>query len=285
MFDLHSHILPGIDDGAVDVRTSIEMARAYVEQGVRGVACTPHILPGVYPNTGPRIRVEIEKLRQELSSAGIDLELYSGADNHVAPDFVAALAEGRLLSLADSRYVLVEPPHHVAPPRLDALFFQILSAGYVPVLTHPERLSWIEDKYALLESLADRGAWIQVTSGSLRGVFGQRARYWSEKLLSEGRVHLLASDAHDLKRRRPDLLDGYRAAERLIGAREAESLVVTRPHGILSNMQSCEIPLPGTQRDSGSGAERGGGSNATGSIGGHSAVHSVVGRLRRRIFG
>jgi protein-tyrosine phosphatase len=244
MFDVHSHLLPGIDDGSPDFGTSLAMARAYVDQGVECVACTPHILPGLYHNTGPQIRQAVAALQAQLDDAGIALKLAIGADNHIVPDFVDGLRRGHLLALGDSAYVLVEPPHHIAPQRLEELFFNILLAGYVPVLTHPERLSWIESKYDVIERLAARGVWMQITSGSLRGSFGRRPRYWAERMLDEGIVHILATDAHNLTSRPPDLLDGRIRAERLVGAEEAQHLVVTRPQGALLNTLPNALPLP-----------------------------------------
>ena len=134
MYDLHSHLLPGIDDGAPDYDTSLAMARIYADQGVRCVACTPHILPGLYQNSGPQIKAAVAELQQRLYDAAIPLRLVSGADNHIIPGFVAGLQEGRLLPLGDSSYVLVEPPHHIAPARLEDLFFSILLGGYIPIL-------------------------------------------------------------------------------------------------------------------------------------------------------
>jgi protein-tyrosine phosphatase len=244
MYDLHSHLLPAIDDGAPDYETSLAMARAWVEQGVRCVACTPHILPGLYQNTGPQIRKMVAGLQARLEEDGVPLKLVAGADNHIAPDFVAGLKRGHLLTLANSCYVLVEPPHHVAPARLEDLFFDILVGGYVPVLTHPERLSWIEHKYDVIETLASKGVWMQITSGSVRGRFGARPRYWAERMLREGMVHILASDAHNTTSRRPDLADGRAAAEKIVGAEEATHLVVTRPLGILMNTPPIELPAP-----------------------------------------
>jgi protein-tyrosine phosphatase len=248
MYDLHSHLLPAIDDGSPDYETSLTMARIYVEQGVQCVACTPHILPGLYPNTGPQIRTLVAKLQQRLEQDGVPLKLFTGADNHIAPDFVAGLNRGHLLSIADSNYVLVEPPHHIAPARLEDLFFNILVAGYVPVLTHPERLSWIENKYNVIATLAAKGVWMQITSGSVRGKFGSRPRYWAERMLQEGLVHILASDAHNTTSRRPDLAEGRAAAERMVGAEEATHLVVTRPLGMLSNTAPIELPPPSCGR-------------------------------------
>jgi protein-tyrosine phosphatase len=244
MIDLHSHILPGLDDGARDMDIAVQMARRWVADGVSVVACTPHILPGLYQNTGPAIRDAVASLQQTLDAESIALRLVTGADNHIVPDFVAGLASGHLLSLADSRYVLVEPPHHVAPARIEDLFFSILVAGYVPVLTHPERLSWLKSRYEMVQRLARNGVWMQLTAGSLTGAFGGNALYWSERMLDEGIVHILASDAHDVERRPPALALGWEAAAKRVGSVEAEHLVLTRPQGILANCQPSELPMP-----------------------------------------
>src|SRR6478736_4974896 len=94
MINLHCHILPGIDDGAADLSVSIEMARAFVADGVSVVACTPHILPGLYHNSGPQIRQGVAQLQQILDKEGIPLRLVTGADNHIVPSFVAELRSG-----------------------------------------------------------------------------------------------------------------------------------------------------------------------------------------------
>src|SRR6478735_5549356 len=224
MIDLHCHILPGLDDGAADLSVSTDMAKAFVADGVLVVACTPHILPGLYHNLGPQIRQATAQLQQHLDREGITLRLVTGADNHVIPNFVTELRSGHLLSLADSRYVLVEPPHHVAPPRLEDLFFDLSVVGYVPILTHPERLSWINSHYQAVLRLVHAGCWMQLTAGSLTGAFGRNARYWGERMLDEGYVHILATDAHNMGRRRPNLAEGRDLAANRVGEAEAESL-------------------------------------------------------------
>src|SRR6476660_7192079 len=233
MIDLHCHILPGIDDGAADLSVSIAMAKAFERDGVSVVACTPHILPGLYHNSGPQIRQATAQLQQVLDREGITLLLVPGADNHIVPNFVTELRSGHLLSLDDTRYVLVEPPHHVAPPRLEDLFFSLLVAGYVPVLTHPERLSWINSHYQVVQRLANVGVCMPTTAGSLAGAFGRNARYWSERILDEGHAHILATDAHDVEGRPPNLSEGRQLASKRVGDIEAELLVMTRPRGML----------------------------------------------------
>jgi len=244
MLDLHCHILPGLDDGAADVSVSIEMAKAFVADGVTVVACTPHILPGLYHNSGPKILQATSALQQVLDREGIPLKLVAGADNHITPSFVAELRSGHLLSLAGTRYVLVEPPHHVVPPRLEDLFFGLLIEGFVPILTHPERLTWIEQHYQTVKRLAQAGVWMQITSGSLLGAFGRQARYWGERMLDDGLVHILATDAHDVTRRPPNLSQGRAAALKRVGAIEAERLVVTRPQAALMNEDPSNLPSP-----------------------------------------
>lgn len=248
MIDLHCHMLPGLDDGAVDLAVAVEMARQFVDDGVGVVACTPHILPGLYHNSGPDIRTAVAQLRSVLADAGVPLQLVAGADNHIVPDFVQGIQRGHLLTLGDTRYVLVEPPHHVLPARLEELFFSILVAGFVPVLTHPERLSWIRDNYALIQRLVGHGVWMQVTAGSLAGRFGRDAKYWAERLLSDGAVHILATDAHAPRKRPPELGRGRDLAARLVGEAEAVHLVSTRPAAILRNCEPNDVPPPAREK-------------------------------------
>ena len=237
MLDLHCHLLPGIDDGAVDLDMALEMARMAVADGIRVVACTPHIYPGMYENNAEGIRAAIVVLQAELDERAIDLQLIEGADVHLVPDLVGEIKAGRVPTLAGSRYLLLEPPHHVAPPRFEDSVFQLTVAGYVPVITHPERLSWIEGHYEVFQRLVKRGTWMQVTSGSVTGRFGKRPKYWAERMLDENMVHILATDAHHPRRRPPLLAEGREAAARRVGEAEATQMVCSRPRGIVDNVE------------------------------------------------
>jgi protein-tyrosine phosphatase len=242
VIDLHCHLLPGIDDGAPDLDASLRMARIAVDDGIEVIACTPHIYPGLFENDAAGIRRHVETLRGHLAEAGIPLKLTWGADAHVSPELLGRLKAGTAPSLNDTRYFLLEPPHHVAPPNFAQFTFNFLAAGYVPVITHPERLSWIEEHYDIFCDLADKGAWMQVTSGSLTGRFGPAARYWGERMLDEGRVHILATDAHSPENRPPLLAEGREAAAKWVGQEQARHLVETRPLGILKNVAPETMP-------------------------------------------
>lgn len=233
-----------MDDGACDLAVSLEMARRFVNQGVQIVACTPHILPGLYHNSGPAIRQAVIGLQDCLDAEAIPLRLVAGADVHMCPDFIAGLRDGRLLTIAGSRYVLVEPPHHTAPPQLEDFFFKLVVAGYVPVLTHPERLSWVPSRYEAIKRLVGAGVWMQLTAGSFIGAFGRNGLYWAERMLGEGFVHIIATDAHDAERRPPDLARARDAVAKRVGDEEAQHLVLTRPLGILSDQAPSSLPSP-----------------------------------------
>jgi len=260
MIDLHCHILPGIDDGSPDLETSLEMARKAVDDGIRVIACTPHIYPGLYENSAKGIREGVVALQGALDEAGIDLELSFGADTHLTPDLVAGLKNGRIPSLGGTRYFLLEPPHHVAPPHFEEFVFNVLTAGYVPVITHPERLTWVEEHYDVFVRLAHGGAWMQLTSGSLTGRFGERTRYWAERFLDDGIVHILATDSHSVDRRPPLLAEGRDAAALRLGEQEAVNLVETRPRGILDDLEPAAMPaVPRELGDYPSAVKSGGG--------------------------
>lgn len=244
MIDLHCHMLPGIDDGAPDLATSLEMARIAVADGIRIVACTPHIYPGMYENTAAGIRQAVARFQEELDGAGIDLKLVVGADTHLVPGLPDRLREGTVPTIADSRYLLLEPPHHVAPPGFEQQVFNLMAAGYVPVITHPERLTWVGEHYDSFVRLARGGAWMQITAGSLTGRFGGDARYFGERMLDEALVHILATDSHGVRGRPPLLAEGRKAAERWVGAEEASRLVESRPRSILDNIPASGVPAP-----------------------------------------
>ncbi|MFT3807397.1 tyrosine-protein phosphatase [Arenimonas sp.] len=242
MIDLHCHMLPGIDDGAPDLDVSLAMARIAVDDGIRVTACTPHIYPGLYENDREGIVAAVARLQAVLRDEGIDLTLVVGADTHLAPDLGASIRAGRIPTINHSRYLLLEPPHHVAPPRFEDSVFQLLTMGIVPVITHPERLSWIEDHYEIFVRLAHAGAWMQVTAGALTGRFGKRPRYWGERLLDERLVHILASDSHHVASRPPRLAEGREAAAVRVGEAESWHMVRTRPQGILDDLAPERLP-------------------------------------------
>jgi len=244
MYDIHSHILPAFDDGAVDEKTALHMARIAVEDGITHMACTPHIYPGLYDYDSEKISQAITNFSRVIASKKIPLALGIGADIQMVPDMVTRLNDKTMPTINHSRYLLCEPPHHVAPFHFKESVLDILSAGYIPVITHPERLTWLQDHYDDFITVAVHGAWMQLTAGSLTGAFGSTAQYWAEKMLDDGIVHILATDAHNTGNRAPELSPGVERATQHVGKAEADAMVNERPRAVWDNRPPDSISQP-----------------------------------------
>lgn len=235
MIDIHCHLLPGIDDGAPDLESAREMARMAAADGISTIACTPHFMTGVYDTRVGAMTSGLEALASDLARHAIDLRLVGGGDIHASPDLVQRLDTGDVPTIADSRYFLFEPPHHIVLPNIVRLVRALVAQGYVPVLTHPERLTWIEPHYDIVCAMEETGAAVQLTAGSITGGFGRRARYWSERMLEEGRVDVIASDAHNTTSRPPVMSRACDAVATRLGEETAAWLSDTNPRCILDN--------------------------------------------------
>lgn len=245
MIDLHSHTLPGLCDGSQSLETSLQMARMAVEDGVTHLACTPHIYPHVYDNSTATIAPALADLQSELDKNAIPLRLLIGADVHLTPDTIFGLKKGVIPTLNHSRYFLLEPSHHVPVDGFLGYIENFVNAGYVPVITHPERLKWVETHYEEFLEAARLGAWIQLTAGAVTGHFGRRAQQWSERFLLDGYVHILATDAHGVDKRPPILSAGMAAAAELLeDETEARRLVFERPQAIVDNLPANAVTPP-----------------------------------------
>lgn len=236
MIDLHSHILPACDDGAADLETSLTMGRMAVDDGVRVMACTPHILPGLYENDGPTIKKRVLLLQRALLQAQVQLTLVAGADVHIAPDLPDGLRSGEIPTLNGSRYFLLEPPHQVVPPRFEELVSRLITDGFVPIITHPERLGWVSSHYELFDRVNSIGCLVQITAGSLTGQFGRRAKALAYRMLDEGRVDIIASDAHNHGSRPPGLSGARRIVAERFGDGLADEIFIRVPTSVLQNL-------------------------------------------------
>ncbi len=244
MIDLHCHIIPGIDDGAVTMEDSIAMAKIAVADGITTTACTSHMFPGIFNNTRSVIETGMIELRAELLERDIPLSLTLGADIQLAPGIVQGLASGSIPSIGGTRYFLFEPPHQTAPPRMKEVVQEYCASPFVPIITHPERLAWIEDYYGQMAEFVAMGAWMQLTAGSITGTFGKRVQYWSERMLDEGLVHVVASDGHNQSRRPPVMSQARDAVAKRLGEEAAELMVQGRPKMVLDNVAPTDVPPP-----------------------------------------
>jgi protein-tyrosine phosphatase len=196
VIDLHSHILPGIDDGAGSIEVALEMARSAVADGVRAIAATPHVR-GDYPTRPGEMEEGVALLRAQLHEAGVPLEVLSGGE--IALDFAPVLDDDALRRFGlggNHRYLLLEMPDVGWPLGLEETLFQLQLRGFTAVLAHPERNDEVQERPGLLERLIQSGTLVQVTAASVDGRLGPVARKTALRLVDCEFVHMLASDAH-----------------------------------------------------------------------------------------
>lgn len=196
MIDLHTHILPGVDDGAATMEDSLEMARTASADGITAVAATPHVRDD-YPTSAGTMERLVRQLGQALTRSGIPLEVRPGGE--LALDRLAALGGAELTRFGlggNPAYLLVEFPYYGWSLALESAILRLRSQGVTPVLAHPERNAEVQARPARLEALVQAGALVQVTAASLDGRIGKRARAAGFELLERGTAHMIASDAH-----------------------------------------------------------------------------------------
>lgn len=225
MIDLHCHILPGVDDGARDWETSLEMARIAEADGIHTIVATPHHRNGMYDNDVATIMQLTDELNERLQAANIGVKVLPGAETHYYPDFATDLKKGEVLSLNRSKYVYLELPHQQVPRYINDMAFEIVIQGYTPIIPHPERNREIRENPDLLYSLVEAGAISQVTAGSLTGYYGSEVEKFSIKLFKCNLSHLVASDGHGIKNRRPVIQDAYEELSKRIGQDFVKSIL------------------------------------------------------------
>ena len=244
MIDLHSHILPGIDDGAPDWDTSIEMCKIAVADGVHTMVATPHMLDGVHNVKRQTILDHVGQLQSRLNEMNIKLTVLPGADVHIGMKFVQLLESGSLVTVNDTgKYVLVEFPHEVLPSGIDQLLYSIQVAGAVPIITHPERQSEVQRKPEVVFKWVTQGNLVQVTAASITGELGKTAKACSHSLLQGGLVHIIASDAHSSTWRAPGLSKAKKVVAEMLSPAQAEEMVTVLPQKVIDG-DYIEIPEP-----------------------------------------
>jgi protein-tyrosine phosphatase len=246
MIDLHSHILPGLDDGARDLERSLDMARASVADGVTDMVCTPHWVPGKYENTRAAILAACAELRDRLAEARIPLTLWPGAELHVDTGIPERIRSGELLTLVDGgKYVLIELPEESLPSNLEDFFWALQLDGIKPILSHVERNPVLQRDPMRLFRWVEMGILAQITAASLVQEFSEEILDFSQELIEHRLVHILVSDAHGLKRRSPKLSAARDVVASIAGESAARRMTEDIPRRILEGkFVEPDDPLP-----------------------------------------
>lgn len=199
--DMHSHVLPGLDDGAETLEKSLELVEALMAKGYTKLIMTPHIMGDFYKNTPEGIREKLNLLQAAVHEKGWNIQLEFAAEYYLDEWFVRRLEDNEpLLTFGgDKKYLLFETSYINEPSFLKAVVFEMLSAGYKPVLAHPERYTYLYSKFDELKTLHEAGVLMQLNLNSLGGYYSEGAKRVAEKLIDAKMVHLVGTDTHSMK--------------------------------------------------------------------------------------
>jgi protein-tyrosine phosphatase len=242
LFDIHSHILPEVDDGAKSWEISLEMCRMAQADGIQHMVATPH--------ANERYLYDREAHEQRLAELrrrfGPGMEFSLGCDFHMSYENLQDLRlNPRRYSIAGERYLLVELSNYSIPPQIEEAMTRLGDLGLTPVLTHPERNPILQQNLARVLGWAAQGCVVQVTASALTGKWGERPLQAAQLLLRHQAVHVLSTDAHDTERRPPELSAARRIVAELCGDEVARALVLHNPEAIVRGKAIPYFPKPG----------------------------------------
>jgi len=242
VIDIHTHIIPGVDDGVKTEDDAVEFARMAADDGVRTIVATPHCRDGFYVNDREEVEAMTLSLRERLARESVEIDLVPGAEVHLCPDLVERILDGRAPTLGNNgKTLLLELSLTQYPVELENLIFQLKLAGIVPILAHPERIRYFEDDIAHYEAVVRLGAYGQITTGSLLGDFGRKTQEFSRELVRKGLVHVVASDAHNVRGRPPVLSHAVQALAAEVGEDLARQMADEIPRALLRG-EDVELP-------------------------------------------
>lgn len=233
--DIHTHILPNMDDGSQSIEETMKMIKIMASEGISDVICTPHFYPNRHNVSMPKVLSQVEILNQNIAAEGMQLKLYSGNEIYYRSSVPELLATHQANTLAGSFYVLVEFNPSEEFSYIRNAVYELQTDGYIPIIAHAERYQHMMSNFEKCYEIVKMGAYIQVNAGSITGEFGHEAKSAAKKLLKERLVHFIATDAHDEKKRAPHLKKAARIISRKYGKGYAEELLCINPRKVLNN--------------------------------------------------
>jgi protein-tyrosine phosphatase len=247
VIDIHCHLLPEVDDGPKSWDVAVEMCRMAAADGITHAVATPHAndryaydrayLSGLLGQLRDQLREKLDPTRQFQLSLGCDFHLSF-------ENLERVLEQPHSYTIGETNYLLIELSNFSVPTRLEDCFTRLGDRGLTPILTHPERNPILQQTPQRVLEWAEQGCLMQVTASALTGFWGERPESVARWLLDRSAVHVLASDAHDTKRRIPNLSAARALAEKIVGAEYAEALVEGNPGAIVKGMPIPYCPRP-----------------------------------------
>lgn len=217
LIDIHSHILPGIDDGAQSIEDSLNMAKLAVEEGITKIIATPHHKNGKYLNKKQDIIQGVSEFNNLLKNRNIPLEVLPGQETRIYGELIEDIDKGDILSLNHTNYLFIELPSGHVPRYTEQLLFDVQLKGFTPIIVHPERNAGVMENSNQLLNLVKKGALTQVTAGSLVGRFGKKIQKFSLQLIEANLTHFISSDAHNVTSRAFHIRESFSVVSKEFG--------------------------------------------------------------------
>ncbi|MCI9246369.1 MAG: hypothetical protein HFJ30_04500 [Clostridia bacterium] len=233
MIDIHCHILPGIDDGSRDVEESMEMIREAYKAGFTNIISTSHYIEESYNVPKVRRQELIDMLNSKIEQEGMQIKIYNGAEAYITPNLVELIKAEELPTMNGTKYLLMELPMHNQILNLESIVSKVINQGITLIIAHPERYSYVQKNYKVLNELAEMGVLFQANYGSCIGQYGKEAEKTLKKLLKANRISFFGTDCHragSIYDKMPEIL---KKLEKMIGKEKLEELTTINPQKLI----------------------------------------------------
>ena len=235
MIDVHSHILPNIDDGSRSIDETFNLIKEAKEAGFEGIICTSHYMENYYETDRPEREVWINAIHENLKNKNIEMNLYLGNEIYMSDNIIKLLEDGKATTMNDTSYVLFELPLNVEPMNLYDMVYEMQQYKIVPILAHPERYSFVQTDPELIYDLIDKGVLMQANYGSIVGQYGKKAQMIVQKFLENNMIHMLGTDAHRQNTIYPKIPEILVELKSLIGEEKLNELTTINPELVINN--------------------------------------------------
>ncbi len=235
MIDIHSHLIPGVDDGSRNIETTIEAMREATQAGFTDIILTSHFMTDYYETDKDELIFWKEKIQEILDAKNINLKLHSGMEVYITDQIGELYNEQKLLTLDDSKYILIELPMNTTINYLDYVIYFLDSVGIKFILAHPERYKAVQHNPKIVKEYIEKGCLMQCNFGSLTGMYGNNAKKTIKYLLKNNLVHFMASDCHNKGGIYLDIPKAITKLEKIVGAEKTKQITELNQMKILND--------------------------------------------------
>lgn len=233
IYDIHCHIVPGVDDGATDIEETGKLLRMEYEQGVRTIIATPHFRFRMFETSAEKVKEQFKLVEKAAAEVASDLHVYLGCEFHTNMEMISMLRENKVMTMAGSRYVLTEFSHNSEENYIRERLSTLLSGGYKPIVAHIERYEATRTSMDFVEELVDMGVCMQINADSITGKDGFFTKRYCNRVMKQDLLHFVGSDCHNSTNRISRIGEAYRVVTAKFGQDYADELFIRNPERIL----------------------------------------------------